>query len=266
MFRNLILLVILLISAQQLYADKKKGSATVQIEVPQPDPLPSPCKPERPVRMIVEPQIGVVLGHTASSRFGIDVSHYQGNINWKEVASDKNVSFVYLKATESSGLVDNTYQHNLQSAKRAGIPVGAYHFFSPTARVADQLKNFRSVVDPKTQDLIPIVDVEKIGKTNHAEFRRRLKEFCAGVEEYFGVKPLIYTSPNFYNRYLANDFLDYPFMIARYAEEVPSVNDRMKFVLWQFTQTGRIKGIRGNVDRSRFMDHYNIRDILYRHK
>ena len=91
--------------------------------------------------------------HIGNSFTGIDVSHYQGYIDWKQVAADNRVGFVYLKATENVGLVDNTYRRNLEGARAEGIPVGVYHFFNSMSAAAAQLQNFCSVVDPRTQDL-----------------------------------------------------------------------------------------------------------------
>ena len=76
------------------------------------------------------------------------------------------------------------------------------------------------------------------------------------------MRPIIYTSRDFYNKYLAGPFTGYMYMIARYHEEVPELVDDAAFVMWQYTQSGRVRGIRGNVDRSCFMDNYGLKDIL----
>ena len=125
-----------------------------------------------------------------------------------------------------------------------------------------QFKNFSSVVDLKEHDLIPIIDVETRGKGSLEKFCKRLTTFLNMVEEHYGVEPIIYTSSNFYNKYLAGKYTKYKYMIARYKDEVPELTDDIKFVMWQFTANGRINGINGPVDRSRFMDEYHMGDIL----
>jgi len=205
--------------------------------------------------------------HTVSNQLGIDVSHYQGRINWRNVSFDKHSSYVYIKATENSSLVDDMYYTNLREARAAGIPVGSYHFFSPSASPMTQLLNFtRTVPSLREQDLVPMVDVEARGKCSIDEFRERLLQFLIGIEERYGVKPIIYTGTNFYNKYLCGYFDEYLYMIARYAEDIPELNGHPKFAIWQYSSKGQVAGIRGNVDLSRFVDNYSLKDILIRRK
>ena len=143
--------------------------------------------------------------------------------------------------------------------------MGVYHFFSAKTPAHQQLANFMSAVDPKTQDLIPIVDVEVAPrrKSQVVPFLKRLRAFVDGVEKYFGCKPMIYTSQNFYKEFLAGKFLDCPIMLAKYSEGVPEVGEDIRFLVWQFTASGSIRGITGNVDRSCLMNHYTVDDIRY---
>ena len=113
-------------------------------------------------------------------------------------------------------------------------------------------------------DLIPIIDVEKRGRAPLATFNSRLRTFLQQVEEAYGVKPVIYTGMNFYNRYLVGQFTQYKFMIASYSEDIPQLLDEPRMVLWQFTAEGSVAGVRTHVDRSRFMDRYTLSDILLR--
>ncbi len=200
--------------------------------------------------------------HIGKTR-GIDVSHYQGNINWRNVGFDDHVSYVYVKATESSSLVDNMYQQNLRGARVAGIPVGTYHFFSPTSSATTQLLNLtRTMPDLRNQDLVPMVDVETRGKVSINDFRIRLRQFLRGVEDKYGVRPIIYTGANFYNKYLSGYFDDYLFMIAKYDNEIPVLSGNPKFAIWQYSSTGQVAGIKGYVDMSVFVDNYDLNDIL----
>lgn len=268
LFRLVLLMLFLLVSSVETFADDKdKKQLTYYLPVP--DVMPVPDAPSGRVKPLAQPALVPVLPrYYASNRFGIDVSRYQGVIDWREVKKDERVTFVYLKATESTGLVDRTYKRNLREARRVGLPVGVYHFFSPKTSAHQQLANFMKAVDPRTQDLIPIVDVEVAPrrKSQVNAFLKRLRSFVNGVEKYFGCKPMIYTSQNFYKEFLAGKFTDCPIMLAKYSEGVPDVGEDIRFLVWQFTASGRIRGIKGNVDRSCMMNHYTVDDIRYNRK
>ena len=246
---------------------RKNVATTPQLSYQEPDALPTALRPDPALPRQVEPTPHRRRSHTMGKR-GIDVSHYQNQIDWNAVSREKDVTYVYIKVTENAGLIDKMFQRNLREARRVGIPVGCYHFFSSTASPMAQLKNLTSAVPHlKEHDLVPMIDVEVLGKgVTPEELRRRLRQFLKGVEDFYGVRPLIYTGMNFYNKYLTGYFEDYLFMIAKYSEGVPELNGNPKFALWQFSASGRVKGIKGAVDCSCFMDHYSLRDILIKRK
>lgn len=194
-------------------------------------------------------------------REGIDVSHYQGDINWDQVAGSGKVSYAYLKATEGASLVDDTYERNLREARRVGLSVGSYHFYRPNVDWKKQFENLTSVVKPSEQDLIPIIDIEHKGNVSDKKFISDLTAFLNRVTEFYGKKPLLYTFHNFYNRHLAGHFKDYHWMIARYRSDHPTLDDGQDYVIWQYTSTGRIAGVKGNVDRSRLMGDYTLNHL-----
>ena len=107
----------------------------------------------------MQPVIGL-LGAEGDHLHGIDVSHYQGRIDWRTVAKSKEVGYVYIKATESNYMVDDTYEYNLTEARRNGIKAGSYHFFRPGVSAAGQFALFKRVIDKRKQDLLPLIDVE----------------------------------------------------------------------------------------------------------
>ena len=246
---------------------KKKKAKTEDVDsydasLPQPDAIVMPLTPQPPLdnNETIAQQTGL---HTANKGLGgIDVSHYQGSINWKDVARNGDIYYVYVKATEGAKLVDETYQRNIEGARRAGLKVGCYHFYSPTADVSQQFRNFSSVVSLKNHDLIPIIDIEHRGKAPLGQFQNRLKQFLKLVERHYGVQPILYTSRDFYNKYLSGPFTHYKYMIARYHEDIPELRDNAAFVMWQYSATSHIRGIRGNVDRSCLMDKFTLSDIL----
>ena len=263
-FHITVLFVLLLAVAATASADKKKKTSSGQVEpiyaLPEPEVLWAAPQPDSPLP--VPPELRPLIRHSVNKQQGIDVSHYQGYIKWDEVARDDKVQFVYIKATEASGYVDDFYLRNLYGAKQAGIPVGVYHFFSPTASALTQLENFRTNVDPRQQDLIPVVDVEKRGRGSLSQFHGRLRAFLEGVERIYGVRPIIYTGVNFYAKYLEGKFTQYRFMVARYADEFTGLSEDVPIVLWQYSCTSSVSGIKGNVDCSIFLDRYTVADIM----
>lgn len=232
----------------------------VVYKLPEPDLLPTPPLPHKTIPLKTQARIS--NSYKTSYIFGIDVSRYQEKINWQMVATDPNVKFVYLKATESSSHIDKYFHKNLREARRYGIPVGAYHFFSPNTSVSTQLKNFTDNINLKHHDLIPVVDVERRGRSSAASFHRKLSAFLREIERIYGVRPIIYTGVNFYNEHLAGRYTHHKFWIARYADQAPVIVDNAPVVLWQFTCKGFVNGIKGEVDRNCFMDNYSLKDIL----
>ncbi len=267
----LTIMAFLLVAAPLCADNKKKGQKVEQRPlIDEPDELPAILSPQTPFAsiapLVIAEKMPRVINYRATNMGGIDVSHYQGNIDWKAVHSTGKVLYAYVKATESTGLVDNTYALNIREARKAGIPVGCYHFFSPTTDAQAQLNNFITNVDLSNQDLVPMVDVELRGKSTLPQFIGRLRTFIQGLEKHYHVKPILYTSVNFYNKYLAGHFDDYIYMIARYADEIPQPEQSCRFGLWQYSATGRINGIHGAVDCSCFVDGYNLKDILIEKK
>ncbi len=195
---------------------------------------------------------------------GIDMSHYQGTVFWEAVGENKKMAYVYLKATEGGDNIDKRYAENIRLAKEHGLKVGSYHFFRPKTPLHKQLDNFTTQCRPQDQDLIPMIDVETKGGLNDEAFRDSLMTFLKMVEEYYKQKPLLYTGANFYDRYLSGGLLDeYKIMIAQYTEREPVLIDDRDITLWQYTAKGRINGVNGNVDKSRFMGNHGLRELRF---
>lgn len=192
---------------------------------------------------------------------GIDVSHYQGTIDWDDVVSGTKISYVYLKATEGATFIDDTYRRNLEEARRVGLSVGSYHFYRPNVTPEEQFRNLTSNVLPDEQDLVPIIDIEHRGKVSEEQFISDLTKFIKMVEQYYGRKPMLYSYQNFYNRHFSGLFQNYPWMIAKYKSEIPTLDDGQRYVMWQYTSKGSIPGIKGHVDRSRLMHNHSLNHL-----
>lgn len=202
---------------------------------------------------------------TCSHVHGIDLSHYQGQVFWEHVGQNMKMAYVYLKATEGGDRIDDRYERNIQLAHRYGIKVGSYHFFRPKSPAAEQLRNFRMQCRPAEQDLIPMIDIETTGGLSSSEFCDSLIKFLGMVEKEYRQPPLLYTFRNFYNWHLQGKVNDYKLMIAMYQPEEPVLEDRRDITMWQYTSKGRLKGISGYVDKSRFMGNHGLRDIRFQH-
>ena len=183
---------------------------------------------------------------------GIDVSHHQGEIDWDAVAAD-GVDFVFMKATEGQDFLDSEYETNWVEAKRVGIPRGAYHFFLPSVDAHKQADNFIRTVKMESGDLPPVLDIEVTNKKGKEEIIAGAKIWLQKVEAHYGVKPLIYASPSFYNDYLDDSFAEYPLWLAHYYRFSPRLpHEREKWDFWQKTNFGFVGGIDGNVDVNYF--------------
>lgn len=176
---------------------------------------------------------------------GVDVSNYQGNINWRQI-EEQNISFAFIKATEGSGHIDESAVFNLKSAGKTNIKISAYHFFSFDSPGETQAENFMSVVAPDSIDMPPVVDIEyyadkQKNKPTAEECEAILKPLLEILEEHYGTKPIIYTTLPVYNRYIKENFSDYPLWIRNVFCE-PELID-WKF--WQYSDKGTLYGFVG---------------------
>jgi lysozyme len=178
---------------------------------------------------------------------GIDVSHYQAVINWNHIA-EAGINFVFVKATEGLSLRDKLFNRNWERIKRVGIRRGAYHFFRPTISAERQANHFSESVALEMGDLPPVLDVEVLDGVSKRELLNGVHAWLVHTEMEYGVKPIIYSNQDFYNKYLKNEFREYPLWIARYSLREPKLKDKSVWTFWQFTNSGKIKGIEGRTD------------------
>ena len=196
---------------------------------------------------------------------GIDLSHYQGQVFWETVGENTKMAYVYLKASEGGDRIDPYFERNIELAHRYGLKVGSYHFFRPKTALEHQLRNFMAQCLPGEQDLIPMVDVETTANLPTEEFCDSLTKFLRLMEVAYRQKPLVYTYRNFYNKHLQGKLDNYRLMVAMYTDEEPVLADGRDYTLWQYTAKGRIVGVKGYVDKSRFKGRHGLREIRYRH-
>ncbi len=182
---------------------------------------------------------------------GIDVSKYQAVINWELVKAMKvkniKIGFAFIKATEGITTIDSKFKYNWQNATKNNITRGAYHYFLPNKNAVQQANNFVKQVELKSGDLPPVVDIEHLAGTNPKQMRVALKTFLNLIENYYKVKPIVYSYATFYRDYLGSDFDNYPLWIAHYKEKnKPDVIRPWQF--WQHSEEGHVNGISHKVD------------------
>ena len=218
--------------------------------------------------------LGERINYTTERIYGIDISRYQhgkgrkkypiywnrlrinnlGSKSRKRVSGtiDYPVSFIFIKSTEGVSVRNPFYMQDYLAARKQGIPIGAYHFFSTKRGGTAQAQYFINSTLFRKGDLPPVLDVEpsaadiaKIGGV--AVMWQNIRAWLRYVERYCGVKPILYISQTFVNKYLsqAPDVKrDYKVWIARYGEYKPDV----KLVVWQLSPDGGVRGITGEVD------------------
>ncbi len=183
---------------------------------------------------------------------GIDISHYQGNIDWEQLKNAEiegcPLRFVIIKSTEGASNLDDCFYENYQSAGDYGFVRGAYHFWSNKSSAREQAYYFLDKVHLNDGDLPPVLDVEHKPKDKSTEdFQRDVLTWLHIVEDKYHVKPIIYTYYKFKQQYLgAPVFDDYPYWIAHYYVDKVEYKGLWKF--WQHTDAGKLPGIKGYVD------------------
>ena len=200
------------------------------------------------------PEFGISIPGSYSIH-GIDVSRHQDIIAWEEVQAmnvrNIRVGFAFIKATEGIGNTDPQFGRNWRKAKNNGITRGAYHFFISTKDGKMQAENFISRVSLEPGDLPPVLDIEQTYGEPIVQVRKEVKTWLAVVENYYHVKPIIYTNVSFYNQVLGSDFDAYPLWVAHYYQpDQPRISRSWSF--WQHSDEGRVNGIVSSVDFSVF--------------
>ncbi len=186
---------------------------------------------------------------------GIDVSKWQGTIDWARVAGD-GVKFAFIRVGDGPTYVDEKFAYNWSHARSNGIKRGAYQFFRSDADPivqADLL--LRTMGHLQAGDLPPVIDVESTDGVSNATRARKVRQWLEHVEAALGVKPLIYTGGYFWDDNVAVDLSTYPLWHAGYTGGTcPSTLSRYwsHWTVWQWTSSGSVAGISGRVDMNRF--------------
>lgn len=179
---------------------------------------------------------------------GVDVSHYQGEIDW-DVLAAQDLDFAWIKATEGAAHTDPRFAESWAAATRTDLLVGAYHFMSFESSGADQAANLVAEVPATPGTLPPVIDLEFYGpyfedRPTPDEVHTILDPLVAGVEEHYGVAPIIYATGEAYDLYLAGRYPDLPIWIRSVAW-APRLPDGRAWTLWQYSNRDRLPGYDG---------------------
>ena len=184
--------------------------------------------------------------------FGIDISSYQGKINWKKMQTSKHpIKFVFIRATMGSDGKDKYFEYNWQNVKKYNYVRGAYHYYRPHENSTTQFNNYSSVVNKNENNFIPILDIEKESIYGKENLKKGILNWLKLAEKKYGVKPVVYTGLTFYLKNLKGYIDNYPLWIAAY-----SGKHRVKNIKWtfhQFTENVYVKGIKTKVDGNDFI-------------
>ena len=183
---------------------------------------------------------------------GIDISHYQGEIDWEQLMNAMiegcPVRFVIIKSTEGASRLDDHFRENFNQVRDYGFIRGVYHFWSNKSSAREQAYYFLDKVHLTEGDLPPVLDIEhKPADKSVDDFQRDVLTWLHIVEDKYHAKPIIYTYYKFKEKYLsAPVFDDYPYWIAHYYVDKVQYQGKWKF--WQHTDAGKLPGIKGYVD------------------
>lgn len=195
---------------------------------------------------------GILVPNTPSkSRYpvrGVDVSAYQGLIDW-EVLASQDISFAFMKATEGSSFTDKYFEKNYEQAQKTDLRIGAYHFFSYDSPGATQAEHFINTVEKCETMLPPVIDLEFYGNyTNHppdqAVVRKELNNMISILKEHYHMDPIIYATQKSYSLYLEGAYDNCDIWI-RNVFTTPLLSGR-KWTFWQYTDKARLDGYLGD--------------------
>ena len=211
----------------------------------------------------------LVLAPTAGAYVrGVDVSHYNGRIDWEQVAG-AGYDFAIVQATKGNDGADARYDSNRDDAAAAGLSVGAYHFARPgggtsAAQTRDALaeaRHFAARADPAADELVPMLDLERSGGLSPAQLVSWTSTWLREAERLVGARPAVYTSVSFWRHSLGNTTAfargGYALWLARWTgasrPDLPASGwSGAGWTFWQWTSCGRVPGMRGCVDLDRF--------------
>lgn len=189
---------------------------------------------------------------------GIDISKYQGDVDWYRVRAS-GISFAFIKATEGGDHADERFEDNWRAAGAAGMPRGAYHYFYFCRPALEQAAWFINHVPKEANALPPVLDLEWTPKSktctyrpDPAKVRAEARLFLQTLTAYYGKRPIIYTTVDFYDDNALWELSGYPYWLRSVAGHPSDVYPNQNWAFWQYTGTGIVEGVEGPTDINAF--------------
>ena len=269
----------LILASPETYVSTVDEAMPPQLAQPAPAPAPvemAMARPERPAPAARPSGRGfdgkiypakfrdsdpVDFGKASPRHFpvhGVDVSRWQGEIDWVKLRQ-RGANFAFIKATEGGKHLDPMFAKNWKAAREAGVPRGAYHFFYWCRVASEQADWFIRNVPKEKGALPPVIDVEWHGnnrtcpgKLPRAKVLEKMTVFMDRLEAHYGQRPIIYTTPDFYEDNLQGKFKDHPFWLRSVAQHPKGRYPHRDFVFWQYSGTGLSAGHATEIDLNVF--------------
>ena len=205
-------------------------------------------------RKLTDIRIYEVLHKHDNKAIGFDVSEYQSEIDWEQtyhIDEAFELSFVFIRSTAGKDKIDSKFKENWKAAKERQLIRGAYHYYRPNENSIEQAENFIKTVKLQKGDLPPVLDIEKLPKSQSIDsLKVGLRRWLNRIEKHYKVKPIIYSGESYYTDFLKEEFSEYPLWIANYNFWRNDLESDWQF--WQFTEKAQIEGIKGMVDLNIF--------------
>ncbi len=202
---------------------------------------------------------GVILLNSPSkekySVRGVDVSSYQGEIDWQVLSCEADIYFAFIKATEGSSYVDPRFEYNYTEAQKTELRVGAYHFFSFDSAGETQAENFIKTVKKTDGMLPPVIDLEFYADKEkyppaRVDVQAELDVMIEALREHYGMSPIIYVTKESYAMYIEGYYEDIDIWY-RNVITATGTPDGRAWTFWQYTNRARLRGYKGE---ERFID------------
>lgn len=184
---------------------------------------------------------------------GIDVSRWQGDIDWRRARAG-GVSFAFIKATEGGDVADPKFADHRLGAKRAGVRYGAYHYYYFCRTPTEQARWFIRNVPRDGNSLPHVLDMEWNHQSKTCKrkpdgrtVRHEADVFLDILESHYGKRPIIYTTPDFYKDTGIGRMRE-TFWLRSVAGHPREVYPGQRWTFWQYTGTGVVPGVSGQVD------------------
>lgn len=193
---------------------------------------------------------------------GIDVSGWQGSIDYSQVAND-GIEIVYMKASEGSNYVDSHFNENYANAKANGLKVGFYHYLTARSNeeAVAEATFFVATISGKIPDCKLAMDFESFGDLNIEEINQIGLTFMKTVETLSKKKMVIYSDASNASHIFGGELTNYPLWVAQYEVNEPSITGNWNsWVGWQYTDAGEILGINTYVDKNKFTNEIFLND------